>query len=179
MALSRRTKLRIAVAALAALLPVASISHADPIDEVPSGTKLNKSNWEIAKGALPDEILEFYKRGDYENVIVQKPGNSWLVDPNLVAASKANAGKYDIDENGTVVDKTTGERPETIIGRPFPDIASDDPTAGSKAIWNWFYTLYWEGSAHTSSPVNWISRDGPLRRISTDVHFKYYDGNPP
>ncbi len=173
------SKLLVAAVAVAALLPPAALVHGEPIDEVPSGTKLNKTNWEIAKGAVPDEILEFYKRGDYENVIIQKPGNDWLVDPTLVAASKANAGKYDIDENGTVVDKATGKRPDTILGRPFPDISADDPKAGSKAIWNWFYTLYWEGSFHTSSPVNWISRDGPLRRISTDVHFKYYDGNPP
>lgn len=165
--------------ALALSLPVATAAGAEPIDEVPSGTKLNKANWEIAKGHLPDEILEFYKRGDYENPIVQKPGNEWLVDPNLVAASQQNAGKFKIDENGTVVDAATGERPPVITGLPFPDLKADDPQAGSKAIWNWFYSLYWEGAFHTNSPVNWVSRDGLLRRIATDVHFKYYDGNPP
>jgi hypothetical protein len=164
---------------LVIVLAFAGPAAGDPIEEVPSGTKLGNDNWEIAKGHLPDEILEFYKRGEFSNPIVQKPGNDWLVDPNFVAASKANAGKFDVDENGTVVDKATGKRPPTIIGLPFPDIQAGDPKAGAKAIWNWFYTLYWEGSFHTTSPVNWISRDGPLRRISTDVHYKYYDGNPP
>jgi hypothetical protein len=166
------------VVAALSLVPAGG-SRAEPIDEVPSGTVLNKQNWEVAKTHLPDEILEFYKKGEYQNPIVQKPGNEWLVDPNFVAASKQNAGKYDIDENGTVVDKATGKRPDVITGLPFPEIDAKDPKAGPKTIWNWFYALYWEGSFHTNSPVNWISRDGLLRRISTDVHFKYYDGNPP
>jgi hypothetical protein len=164
--------------ALAAILTARS-AVAEPIDEVPSGTKLGKDNWEVAKGHLPDEILEFYKRGEYSNPIIQKPGNEWLVDPNFVAASEANRGKYDIDENGTVVEATSGQRPPIISGLPFPEIEAGDPKAGQKAIWNWFYSLYWEGAFHTNSPVNWVSRDGLLRRISTDVHFKYYDGNPP
>ncbi len=167
------------VVAIAAALSVVRPAAADPIDEVPSGTKLGRSNWQIAKGLLPDEILEFYKRGDYENPIVQKKGDAWVVNPMLVAASEKNAGRFDVDENGTVVDKETGKRPPVIIGRPFPHIDPKDPKAGAKAVWNWFYTLYWEGSFHTNSPVNWISRDGLLRRIATEVHFKYYDGNPP
>ena len=55
-----------------------SPAMAEPIDEVPSGTKLGKDNWEVAKGLLPDEILEFYKRGEYSNPIIQKEGSAWL-----------------------------------------------------------------------------------------------------
>ena len=149
------------------------------LDEVPSGTVLGKENWEIAKGHLPDEVLEFYKRDDYRNEIIKKEGDAWLLDPDLVAASRKNAGKFDIDENGTVVDKATGKRPDVITGDPFPDIDPNDPKAGAKALWNFVYTLFWEGSFHTNSPVNWISRDGLLRRIATDVHFKEYDGQQP
>src|SRR5690606_31948747 len=39
------------------------------IQELPEGTMLTKENWEIAKGHLPDEILELYKRGDYSHPI--------------------------------------------------------------------------------------------------------------
>jgi hypothetical protein len=156
------------------------VGRAEPIDEVPQGTMLSKDNWEIAKGHLPDEILEFYKRGDYSNPIMHLnvTGKS-VVDPRFEEISAQNDGKFDIDANGTVIDKATGQRPKVITGRPFPKIDPNDPKAGQKAIWNWFYTLYWEGSFHTQSPVNWVSREGPLRRIATDVYFKYYDGNPP
>ncbi len=163
-----------------ALFALAGRAHAAPIDEVPSGTVLSKDNWELAKGMLPDEVLELYRKGEYANPIIKLDAVNRTVGlPNLAAASELNRGKYDVDENGTVIDKATGKRPPIITGWPFPDIDQKDPKAGTKVVWNWFYTLYWEGSFYTTSPVNWISRDGLLRRISTDVHFKYYDGQPP
>ncbi len=165
--------------ALVLLAPAGAWAAAGNVDEVPSGTVLGKENWEVAKGHMPDEILEFYKRDEYRHEIIKKEGDAWLVDPDLIAASKKNAGKFDINENGTVVDKATGKRPDVITGRPFPDIDANDPKAGTKALWNFVYTLFWEGSFHTNSPVNWISRDGLLRKIATDVHFKYYDGQQP
>jgi len=176
----RIQSLLLAAVAAAVLLPAELARAADPIEEVPSGTILGKDNWEIGRGHMPDEILEFYKRGEYSNPIIKLEAlNRSAVDPNLQAASAQNRGKFDVDDNGTVVDKATGKRPAVITGLPFPDIDAADPKSGAKAVWNWFYALYWEGAFHTNSPVNWISRDGPLRRIATDVHFKYYDGNPP
>src|SRR5689334_21539819 len=132
-------------AALVSLtLALAPAALAASIDEVPSGTVLVKNNWEIAKGLMPDEILEFYKRSEYSNPIIKLEAlNRTVVDPNMQAASEKNRGKYDIDEHGTVVDKATGQRPAIITGHPFPDIDPKDPKAGSKAIWNWFYTVYW------------------------------------
>jgi hypothetical protein len=177
---SRIASIIVLVVAAAVLGGPRGASAALPLDEVPSGTMLSKDNWEIAKGHLPDEILEFYKRGEYANPIIKLEAvGRTVVDPNLEAASEKNRGKFDIDEDGTLIEKATGKRPPVITGRPFPEIDPQDPKAGTKVIWNWFYTLYWEGAFHTNSPVNWISREGPLRRISTDVHFKYYDGNPP
>jgi hypothetical protein len=166
--------------ALLCVMLVAPAVHAAPIDEVPSGTMLTKDNWQIAQGLLPDEILEFYKKGEYANPILKLDAvKRSVVDPNMVAATEKNRGRFDVDEAGTVVEKATGTRPPVITGLPFPDIDAKDPKAGVKAVWNWFYALYWEGSFHTNSPVNWVSRDGLLRRIATDVHFKYYDGQVP
>src|SRR5262245_41823957 len=67
---------------------------ATPIDEVPSGTVLGKDNWEIGKGLMPDEILEFYKRGEYANPIIKLEAvNRSVIDPNMTAASEKNRGK--------------------------------------------------------------------------------------
>ncbi|MBM4247225.1 MAG: DUF1329 domain-containing protein [Deltaproteobacteria bacterium] len=164
--------------AAAAVTPGASSAA---ITEVPNGTVLSKDNWQIAQGHLPDEILELYKRGDYANPIRKIEGSKGSVyDPRLKEISQQNAGKFDIDEKGTVVDKTTGKRPPVIIGWPFPDIQASDPKAGIKATWNYLYTLHWGGSFHTVSPLNWVERgSGVTRRIEIDVHFKYYDGQPP
>ena len=78
-----------------------------------------KDNWQIAQGYLPDEILELYKRGDYANPIRKIDGSKGSIyDPRLKELSQKNAGKFDIDEKGTVVDKSTGTRPPVIIGWP-------------------------------------------------------------
>ncbi len=161
------------------LLGAGDAASSHPIEAVPSGTILSSESWEIARGLLPDEILELYRRGEYANPILQKPGTDWLVDPQLVEASKRNAGRFVVDQSGTVVERVTGRRPSVITGLPFPDLDPRDPQAGAKVVWNWFYALYWEGSFHTSQPINWLSRDGVQRRISNDVHFKYYDGQRP
>src|SRR5690349_12050968 len=76
------------------------------LNEIPEGTMLSKDNWQIAQGHLPDEILELYKRGDYANPIRKIEGKKGgIFDPRLKELSAKNAGKFDIDENGTVVDK--------------------------------------------------------------------------
>jgi hypothetical protein len=147
--------------------------------DVPEGTKLGKANWEIAKGMMPDEVLGFYERGEYENPIMHLDGKSGVVvDPRLDEVSKSNFGRFDVNDKGTVVDVKTAVRPKTITGRPF-EIDAADPKAGAKVIWNWFYGLFWDGSFHTESPVSWVGQNGIERRMSIEVHFKYYDGQTP
>jgi hypothetical protein len=170
------------VAAVAVGRVVLGAAPASGIDlrEVADGTLLDKDNCQIAKGAMPDEILSFYCRGDYENPIRQLRGLRGRVDnPRLRELSAKNHGKYDVDENGTVIDVETGVRPAAIVGFPF-EIDPQDPKAGAKVVWNYFYSVYWEGGFHAESPASWVSRtDGVQRRVGGDVHFKYYDGNPP
>jgi hypothetical protein len=150
------------------------------VNEIPSGTILGKDNCQIAKGAMPDEILAFYCRGDYENVIRKSDtARARFDNPRFTEISQQNYGKYDVNEDGTLVDKATGTRPPVLSGMPFK-IDPADPKAGSKVMWNYFYRVYWEGGFHTNSPVNWVGRsDGVERHIAVDVHFKYYDGAPP
>jgi hypothetical protein len=130
----RRSRLERTCALVSFAVPALAAS---PIAEVPSGTVLGKDNWQIAQGLLPDEILEFYKRGEYANPIIKLEAvNRSVVDPVMRAASEKNRGRFTIDEHGTVVDKETGKRPPIITGMPFPDIDTSDPQAGAKVIWN-------------------------------------------
>ena len=175
---------RAALASLVSLAlasPQLAAAGVDEIRELPDGAMLDQSNWQIAEGLLPPEVLGLYKKGDYKNPvrkIEHMKGTPY--DPRLRELSKKNEGRYKINENGTVVDVKTGKRPEVITGWPFPTIDPKDPQAGVKAMWNSMYTLYWAGSFHTNTPINWVDRDqGLLRRIVTEVNFKYYDGQPP
>lgn len=106
---------------LATLCCVASahgavVPGADPtaIRELPDGTILGKDNWEVARQHLPDEILELYKRGDYANPIRKlenKKSSGTIYDPRLKEISQKNAGRFRVDEKGTVVDKWSTRRP--------------------------------------------------------------------
>ena len=180
--LARRVP-RFTVAAVLSATILSAPLRASAVDlrEIPDGTILGKDNCQIAKGAMPDEILNFYCKGDYENPIVThtKYKQGQIDNPRLREVSEQNYGKFDINAAGTLVDKQSGVRPQVIVGFPF-QIDPADPKVANKIVWNYFYSVYWEGGFHTNSPINWISRgDGVQRRISDDVHFKYYDGNPP
>ncbi len=172
-----------ALLALALTLFMAATANAgvDEIRELPDGAMLGKDNWQIAEGLLPPEILTLYKKGEYQNPVRKidhlkgKP-----YDSRLVEISKKNEGRFTINKEGTVVDIKTGERPSVITGWPFPTIDAKDPQAGAKALWNSIYTLFWAGSFHTNTPINWVDRgQGILRRIETEINFKYYDGQVP
>ena len=181
MSRSCRNVLVAAGATLVLLVPRLAPAGLTDVQEAPDGTILGKHNWQIAEGLLPEEILGLYRSGDYAHPIRKIAGNKGkIVDPRLVEYAKKNAGRFDVNEAGTVVDKKTGERPPVITGWPFPEIDPDDPKAGTKVLWNYLYTLQWAGSFHTVSPLNWVDRSrGILRRIALDTHFKYYDGQPP
>lgn len=169
------------LAAVFAAVPPPARADLTAIQEVPEGTILGKDNWEMAKGLLPDEILQLYRDGDYAHPIRKLQGKKGkIVDPRLVEYAQKNAKRFTINDDGTVVDKETGKRPPVITGWPFPEIDADDPKAGYQVLWNYIYTLQWAGSFHTVSPLNWVDRSrGILRRIALDTHFKYYDGQPP
>jgi hypothetical protein len=146
--------------------------------ELKPGMVLNQDTWQQAEGLLPPEILAHYKNGEYSNAIVEWKKDHFLWPPDFLEASKENEGKYDVDENGGVIDPRTGVRPEFILGFPFPVIDPDDPRAGVKVVWNFFYRTWYFGNVRAESQVNWLSEKELERRADVLAHFMYYDGVP-
>jgi hypothetical protein len=144
------------------------------------GDILNQSNWQQAEGLLPPEILKHYERGEYVNTpIADWPDGIFKFDPEFLAATESNAGKYKIDANGTVVDAATGLQPPIILGFPFPKIDPADPTAATQVLWNYVYGgWYILGSIHSTVELNWVKPTGLDRKTTQDVNFLYYDGQP-
>jgi hypothetical protein len=71
------------------------------------GDSLGPSNWEMAKGLLPDEILAHYQRGEYVNRVMDLPAlNSGIVlnPPDLLDGAGANHGRYALTAAGSIVD---------------------------------------------------------------------------
>jgi hypothetical protein len=146
--------------------------------EVTPGMVLNQDTWQQAEGLLPPEILAHYKNGEYANPIVEWKKEHFNWPPDFLEASKQNAGKYDVDDEGGIIDKQTGRRPDFILGFPFPEIDQADPRAGVKVVWNYFYRTWYFGNVRAESQVNWLGAKGLERRADVVPQFNYYDGVP-
>ena len=144
------------------------------------GDAITPANAKQVDGLLPPEILKHYEAGEYINTkIVDWPNGIFKFDPEFLASTESNAGKYKIDAEGTVIDVASGQQPPMVVGFPFPTIDAKDPTAGSQVLWNYVYgTYYIEGSIHSTVELNWIKPTGLDRKTSQDVNFLYYDGQP-
>jgi hypothetical protein len=139
------------------------------------GDVLNKDTAAQAEGLLPPEILQHYKDGKYENKIVEWPaGYRW--DSGFMEATLDNKGKYELNDQGTIVDKSTKQQPPYIYGLPFPDIDPKDPQAGAKILWNAYYGYYNQGNSRNEVRLVWVNPDGIDRESGQDVYFMYYDG---
>ncbi|GIW44592.1 MAG: hypothetical protein KatS3mg077_1874 [Candidatus Binatia bacterium] len=144
------------------------------------GTMLGKDNWQLAEDLLPPEILKHYREGHYQNKIIEWPEGIYRWDPQFLAATQANKGKYAIAPEGTIIEVATGVQPPFIYGLPFPEIdASRDPTAAIKILWNFFYQYWNEGSSHNLVLLVWVRPGGVDREAIQDVYFQYYDGQDP
>ncbi len=147
--------------------------------ELAPGTVLGADNWEQAKGLLPDEFLEAYKRGDFRHEIRKWDPPRLEEEPVFRDALKENEGRFDLDDEGTIIDRQSGKPARDVVGWPFPKIDPSDPRAGIKIVWNYFYTIYYGGNYHYRADLLWIARRGLDRSISVDAFQKVYEGQQP
>jgi hypothetical protein len=156
---------------LAALLPCRA--------ELTAGDTLGAENWESARGLLPDEFLDAYKRGDLRHVVSDASLERIGDDPIFRAATDGNRGRLGLDARGSIVELGTGKPPDYVYGWPFPDIDPKDPEAAMKIVWNYFYTMYYAGNGHYRADLMWISRRGLDRAVEVDAYSKFYEGQHP
>jgi hypothetical protein len=143
--------------------------------DVAPGDVIDKTNWQKADGLLPDPVLNYVKKGDFV-LHIAKLNYDPVWEPAFQQASQANAGKYDIDEDGNVVDPKTGKRPEYIYGLPFPDIDPKDPKAAAKIMWNRSFAIFKDGQTWFPYEVLWVGRGGLERLIAGTSIDYYFDG---
>jgi hypothetical protein len=174
---------RFATVLLAAVLALVSArplwaQNPTATDGLKPGDVLNETNWQKAEGLLPPEILKHYRSGEYANSIVDWPREKFEWPPDFAAATEKNAGRFDVDDAGTIVAKKSGKQPQYILGLPFPLIDRDDPKAGTKILWNNYYARWYVASVHAESQLNWVSPKGLERRSDVIADFENYDGVP-
>ncbi len=161
-------------------LCVPRASRAAAPDEVAPGLKvgdvLDQSNWERAKDLLPPEILKHYQTGQYKNKIVAYPTGNAHWEKAFQEATEKNATQLDVDEHGTIIDRTTGKQPPYVYGMPFPRVDANDPKAAVKIVWNQFLAYWAGGNSYNTTLVAMMSPKGLDREIIADGWFNFLDG---
>lgn len=177
---------RVAHFAVAGLITFSSlgIATAEPVVTTPAPTAalpthLGKDNWQHGENLLPDEFLAAYKSGDFRHEIRRPEVEQIGDDPVFRKAVEANRGRYDLDDNNSIIAVETGEPPAYVLGWPFPEIDPGDPKAAAKIVWNYYYTMYYGGNGHYRADLLWISREGLNRQIHVDAYRRYFDGQHP
>src|SRR5215813_7339221 len=104
------------------------------------GHTLNQTNWQEAKGLVPDSVLRHFQEGKYQAKIISLPDTlGW--GSKFKAASETNAGKFSVNAEDFLVDNSTHTYPAFLYGYPFPQLDPKDPQAAVKAMYNFSYTL--------------------------------------
>ena len=133
------------------------------------GDVLGAENWQEARGLLPEEFLDAYRRGDFRHAIGEWKLVHLDEDPIFAAALKANEGRFDVSDEGSIIDRQTGKAPHHIFAWPFPTIDPTDRKAAVKIAWNYFYTIYYSGNGHYRADLLWINRKGLDRAIGENA----------
>jgi uncharacterized protein DUF1329 len=173
-----RKPLRRSVALLALMIAV-GCSAARAADAPATEAVLGPDTWEQGRGLMPEEFLESYRRGDYRHRIAGYNLDLFGEEPVFRGAVDNNKARFDLADDGTIIDAVTRKSPEYIYGWPFPMIDPADPKAAMKIVWNYYYTLYYGGNAHYRADLVWLNRTGIDRAIAVDAKTKHYDGQHP
>jgi len=139
---------------------------------------IDKSNCAQYKDLLIPPLYRAVERGGW----VVTPGKINFIykhPDDFLAASAKNAGKYDIDSAGNLIEKSTGKIATTnFYGMPFPKIDRNDPRVADKIIWNFNYQKYRLIGTRLNSYVAWINKTEQERYLEGfDVRL-YMMGRP-
>ncbi|MEW6444153.1 MAG: outer membrane lipoprotein-sorting protein [bacterium] len=147
--------------------------------DVTAGDVINKDSWQKAEGLLPEPVLNWIKKGDVLEVgqLSYDPGE--FLPPAALESLQTNIGRYDIDENGTIIDKSSRKLPDFISGLPFPQIDPNDPQAAPKIMHNKNYYTYACGNLDVPFQTTWIGRStGAERKLDCQYLVYVMDGDP-
>ncbi|MEW5980231.1 MAG: DUF1329 domain-containing protein [Acidobacteriota bacterium] len=98
---------------------------------------IDKMNWQEAEGLLPQQAVEWVKKGDLVlNVDTLGFNPKEYVLPWIRESYTENVGVYELDNEFDIVEAKTGKKAVFIKGIPFPEISQEDPKAGAKIMYN-------------------------------------------
>ncbi|MEW6439775.1 MAG: outer membrane lipoprotein-sorting protein [bacterium] len=141
------------------------------------GDVIDRTNWQEAEGLLPESVLNWIRRGDVLHVAALSFSPNEFLPPGCRESLALNARRYDVDDNGLIVDVKTGKLPAFVTGLPFPQIDLEDSKAGSKLMYNKFYYGYATGNMLCPFQAAYITREaGFHREVELDYRTYVLDG---
>src|SRR5262249_39701184 len=107
--------------------------------ELKPGDTLDQSTWQEAKGMMPEAILKHFANGHHISKIIELPPEAIQWGSRHRELTESNQGKYDVNERGVLIEKSTGTWPRYYPGGfPFTYIDPSDPKAAYKIIYNFY-----------------------------------------
>jgi hypothetical protein len=144
------------------------------------GKTVDKNNYKEYETLLIPAMLRAVERGDFilPTGNLEAPYKHWN---QFLTAGEKNAGKFDVNEMGDLIDKGTGKIPKyNIYGYPFPKIDPKDPRIADKIIWNFNFQRYRIMGTRQGSRVLLIRGEiGEEKYIGGDEALLYYQGRSP
>ena len=129
------------------------------------GDAVGPHNWEKVKGMVGENLLNRIKQGYSFKV---KPSKNYKAPKEYVAATEKYSGRVALGRNDELLNYTAG--------LPFPTFDANDPQAGLKLAWN-FYWHWWGDDYKDGAGTNTgklirtiIDRDGSERRFDNVTH---------
>ncbi len=137
---------------VALLLPVQA--------ELKPGDILDKTNWQEAKGKMPEAILKRFENGQHISKVIEVPPEGLRWGTRFLKLTEANVGKYAIGPEGYLIETATNTWMRyTDGGFPFPQIELNDPQIALKIMYNFalaggpvddidlFVNIFWVGAS--------------------------------
>ncbi len=140
---------------------------------------IDKSNVAQYKDMLMPALYRAVERGDFI-LNTGKLSFEYKHWDKFLEAGKKNAGKFDINAEGDLIDKTGKIPLYNIYGFPFPNVDPKDPKAGAKIMWNFSFQKSRIGGYRYLQRIQWVNNEkGVHRYILSNSRLMHIQGRKP
>ncbi len=141
--------------------------------ELQYGKTYDQSNYQEIEEFLAQGQRILVKNGD---IIfhVKKLEYDIKREPAYLARSQENAGKFDVDPEGNLIHKGTGEPVIWFYGYPFPNIDPKDPKVCYHLMHNFESARGFDGKGPAMNKVDFVGDGGSEKQIYAYLDQIYY-----
>ncbi len=150
-----------------------------PVQAMDLPNVIDKTNCKKYKELLIPVLFRAVEKGDFTIPTgkLDFPYSHWN---RFLEAGKKNAGKFDVNKHGVLIEKSTGKVPKyNVYGFPFPDVDPKDPKAADKIFWNFNFQKYRLMAQNSVTRGSWIPKSGSEERYIVSPEYQLYlQGRP-